>query len=110
MSFEKNGEPLMLKFSRRDVFVGAGLASALGINCRLTVVSPAQARRPMRERVFYTYKVGSVEVTTLYDGIWKKPPRIIASKMMVCRAHFTFLGTGSVAKDGSGYAFTPVTA
>jgi hypothetical protein len=54
-------------------------------------------------------KVGSVEVTTLYDGIWKKPPRIFASKMLVCRAHFAFLGTGSVAKNGSGYAFTPVT-
>jgi glyoxylase-like metal-dependent hydrolase (beta-lactamase superfamily II) len=36
--------------------------------------------------------------------------RVIAEKMMICGAHFPFPGAGSFAKDGSGYAFTPVKA
>jgi len=36
--------------------------------------------------------------------------RIIADKMMICGAHFPFPGAGAFAKDGSGYAFTPVAA
>ena len=29
---------------------------------------------------------------------------------MICGAHFPFPGAGALAKDGSGYAFTPVKA
>lgn len=36
--------------------------------------------------------------------------RVIADKMMVCGAHFPFPGAGSFTKDGSAYAFSPVTA
>jgi glyoxylase-like metal-dependent hydrolase (beta-lactamase superfamily II) len=64
----------MLRMSRRDVVVGAGLATALGLNYRLAIVRPAHAQEPPDPtRGFYRYKVGSVEVTALYDGIWKKP-------------------------------------
>jgi glyoxylase-like metal-dependent hydrolase (beta-lactamase superfamily II) len=64
----------MLNVSRRDVVIGAGLAAALGLNHRLVIVSPAQAQpMPGPEKGVYKYKVGSVEVTALYDGIWKKP-------------------------------------
>ncbi len=62
----------MLNMSRRDVVIGAGLAAALGLNYRL--VMPAQAQpMPDPSKGFYKYKVGLVEVTALYDGIWKKP-------------------------------------
>jgi glyoxylase-like metal-dependent hydrolase (beta-lactamase superfamily II) len=62
----------MLNMSRRDVVIGAGLAAALGLNYRL--VMPAQAQpMPDPAKGFYKYKVGTVEVTALYDGIWKKP-------------------------------------
>ena len=65
----------MLHMSRRDVVVGRGA-------CHRTrpkfIVSlswrPAHAqRRPDAGKGFHKYKVGSVEVTALYDGIWKKP-------------------------------------
>jgi glyoxylase-like metal-dependent hydrolase (beta-lactamase superfamily II) len=64
----------MLTISRRDVVVGAGLAAALGLDRRLAIVGPALAQpAPDEGKGFYTYKVGSVEVTALYDGVWKKP-------------------------------------
>src|SRR6476619_140557 len=73
MRFGKGGL-LMLPMSRREVVVGAGLATALGLNHRLAIVRPAQAQEPSdATKGFYRYKVGSVEVTALYDGIWKKP-------------------------------------
>ena len=36
--------------------------------------------------------------------------RVIADKMVICGAHFPFPGAGTFAKDGAGYAFTPVKA
>jgi glyoxylase-like metal-dependent hydrolase (beta-lactamase superfamily II) len=63
----------MLNMSRRDVVIGAGLAAAFGLNDRLGMVVPAQAAAPEPGKGFHKYKVGSVEVTALYDGIWKKP-------------------------------------
>jgi len=71
----------MLNFSRRDFVVSAGLAAALGINTRL-VVGPAYAQKtPDPQKPFVTYKVGSAEVTAIYDGIWEKPhdPAFIAN-------------------------------
>ena len=64
----------MLCLTRREVVIGATLAAALGLNSRITIVGPAQAQ-PMPDpgKGFHKYKVGSVEVTALYDGIWKKP-------------------------------------
>jgi glyoxylase-like metal-dependent hydrolase (beta-lactamase superfamily II) len=64
----------MLNMSRRDVVISAGLAAALGLNSRLAIVTPAQAQKtPDPTKGFYKYKVGSAEVTALYDGIWEKP-------------------------------------
>src|SRR6267142_6152421 len=64
----------MLNMSRRDVVVSAGLAAALGLNSRLSIVGTARAQpAPDAGKGFYKYKIGSVEVTALYDGIWKKP-------------------------------------
>src|SRR5215813_9218335 len=71
----------MLNFSRRDFVVSAGLAAALGLNTRL-VIGPAYAQKtPDPPKPFVTYKVGSAEVTALYDGIWEKPhdPAFIAN-------------------------------
>jgi glyoxylase-like metal-dependent hydrolase (beta-lactamase superfamily II) len=71
----------MLNVSRRDFVVSAGLAAALGLNARL-VVGPAYAQKtPDPAKSFVTYKVGSAEVTAIYDGIWEKPhdPAFIAN-------------------------------
>jgi glyoxylase-like metal-dependent hydrolase (beta-lactamase superfamily II) len=64
----------MRNTSRREIVIGAGLATALGLTSRLTYVTPAWAQpAPGPGTGVYKYKIGSVEVTALYDGIWKKP-------------------------------------
>ena len=64
----------MTHISRREVMIGAGLAAAFGIDKRLAFIGPASAETPLEPSVgHYTYKVGSIEVTALYDGIWRKP-------------------------------------
>ena len=70
----------MPQLSRRDFVVSTALAGALGLNARL--VAPAFAQKtPDPAKGFTTYKIGSAEVTALYDGIWEKPhdPAFIAN-------------------------------
>ena len=62
----------MLEISRRDFVVSTALAAALGLPARLAV-SPAFAQKtPDPTKPFVTYKVGTAEVTAIYDGIWEK--------------------------------------
>ena len=60
--------------TRRTVLRSATAAAAFGLAGRLEFVSPAFATTPVEPAVgFYKYKVGSIEVTAIYDGIWRKP-------------------------------------
>jgi glyoxylase-like metal-dependent hydrolase (beta-lactamase superfamily II) len=71
----------MLNMSRRDFVASTALATALGLSARL-VVSPALAQKTADPaKPFVTYKVGTAEVTAIYDGIWEKPhdPAFIAN-------------------------------
>jgi glyoxylase-like metal-dependent hydrolase (beta-lactamase superfamily II) len=62
----------MEDLSRRRFVISTGLATALGLNARL-VVSPAFAQQtPDPAKGYVSYKVGTAEVTALYDGIWEK--------------------------------------
>lgn len=63
----------MFKLSRRDFVITAGLAAALGLNGRLGVVPAFAQKTPDPAPSFVTYKVGSAEVTAIYDGIWERP-------------------------------------
>lgn len=68
-----DGDIPMIDLSRRDFAVSTTLALALGFGGR-RLVAPAMAQGPAPSaKGFHKYKVGSVEVTALYDGIWKKP-------------------------------------
>src|SRR6266550_2138498 len=63
----------MLSLSRRSFMVSTALAAAVGLDARL-MISPAFAQRTADPiKGFYKYKVGAIEVTALYDGIWEKP-------------------------------------
>jgi hypothetical protein len=64
----------MLPMSRRGVLASAVVAAAFGLSRRLEFVSPAHALTPLEPTTgFYRYKVGDIEVTAVYDGIWRKP-------------------------------------
>jgi glyoxylase-like metal-dependent hydrolase (beta-lactamase superfamily II) len=64
----------MPEMSRRSIIAATGLAAAFGLNRHLAILGPAWAQpAPGPGKGVYRYKVGSIEVTALYDGIWKKP-------------------------------------
>jgi glyoxylase-like metal-dependent hydrolase (beta-lactamase superfamily II) len=70
----------MLNLSRREFVASTAMAAALGLNARLVMPAFAQ-KTPDPGKPFVTYKVGSAEVTAMYDGIWEKPhdPGFIAN-------------------------------
>ena len=68
----------MLTVSRRGLLASAAATAAataaFGLNKKLNFVSPVHADTPLEPTTgFYKYKVGSIEVTAVYDGIWRKP-------------------------------------
>lgn len=63
----------MLNLSRRKFVISAAFAAALGLDERLVFAPAAHAQQtPDPAKGFHKYKVGSIEVTALYDGIWEK--------------------------------------
>ncbi|MEW6629285.1 MAG: MBL fold metallo-hydrolase [Pseudomonadota bacterium] len=72
----------MFNMTRRMVLGSAAAAAAFGIAGKLEFAPAAYAETPVEPLVgFYKYKVGSLEVTAIYDGIWRKPhdPAFIAN-------------------------------
>lgn len=64
----------MSMLSRRAALASASLAAAFGLTGQTFVIAPALAQKTPDPGVGYRrYKVGSIEVTALYDGIWEKP-------------------------------------
>jgi len=65
----------MFIMSRRGILASAAVAAAFGLHGKkLALVGPAHAEAPLEPaNGVYKYKVGSIEVTTVYDGIWRKP-------------------------------------
>ena len=65
----------MFIMSRRGILASVAVAAAFGLHGKkLAFVGPAHAEAPLEPvNGVYKYKVGSIEVTTVYDGIWRKP-------------------------------------
>ncbi|TGP21640.1 MULTISPECIES: MBL fold metallo-hydrolase [unclassified Mesorhizobium] len=64
----------MFNITRRMVLGSAAAAAAFGIAGKLEFASAAHAHTPVEPPIgFHKYKVGSLEVTAVYDGIWRKP-------------------------------------
>jgi glyoxylase-like metal-dependent hydrolase (beta-lactamase superfamily II) len=64
----------MSELSRRSVVVGAAAASAaFGLDGPLEFLPSAHAKQPTVAKPFHTFKVGDIEVTTIYDGFNKRP-------------------------------------
>ncbi|NTS31419.1 MBL fold metallo-hydrolase [Phyllobacterium sp. BT25] len=64
----------MFDITRRTVLGAAASAAAFGLARKLEVTLPARAEAQVEPATgFYKYTVGSIEVTAIYDGIWRKP-------------------------------------
>lgn len=66
----------MQSISRRGFVISAAAAgAAFGLNGPLEFISPAFAQKPdpsLLEKGFVKFKVGDIEVTQVFDGIWNK--------------------------------------
>jgi len=67
----------MHSISRRGFVISAATAGAVfGLNRPLEFVAPAFAQAPNAGQVdkgFVKFKVGDIQVTQIYDGVWEKP-------------------------------------
>lgn len=63
----------MSNFSRREVIVSATAAAAvLGARGPVAFIGSAVAKEAMAKG-FHNFKVGDIDVTTVFDGTWEKP-------------------------------------
>jgi len=63
----------MFEISRRDLVLGAaGAFAAFGLTRPIAFIGAAQAQTAPTQG-FLKYKVGDIEVISLYDGVWEKP-------------------------------------
>ena len=63
----------MLNMSRRGLLASAALGAAFGLSRKVAPLHRSGAS-PVEPTVgFYKYTVGDIEVTAIYDGIWRKP-------------------------------------
>jgi len=60
----------MIKSSRRQFLASSAGVAALGLTGQFAFLPSAQAM-DLRKNGHYTYKVGDVEVISIYDGIWQ---------------------------------------
>ena len=67
----------MQSISRRGFVISAAAAGTVfGLDGPLEFITPAfaqQPNQPLLDKGFVKFKVGDIEVTQLYDGIWEKP-------------------------------------
>jgi hypothetical protein len=62
----------MFEISRRDlVLSAAGAYVAFGLSKSITFIGAAEAQQTPAQG-FRKYKVGDIEVISLYDGVWEK--------------------------------------
>lgn len=60
----------MIKTSRRQFLASSAGVAALGLTGQLAFLPSAQAA-DVRKKGHYSYKVGDIEVISIYDGVWQ---------------------------------------
>ena len=60
----------MITSTRRQFLASTAGAAALGLGGQLAFLPSAQAA-DLRKKGHYTYKIGDIEVTSIYDGVWQ---------------------------------------
>ena len=62
-----------METTRRGFLASAAGVSALGLTGSLTFLPTAMAA-DVREKGYYSWKVGEIEVISIYDGVWRREP------------------------------------
>jgi len=60
----------MINGTRREFLASSAGVAALGLSGQFAFLPSAQAA-DLREKGHYTYNVGDIEVTSIYDGVWQ---------------------------------------
>ena len=60
----------MINTKRRQFLASSAGVAALGLTGQLAFLPSAQAA-DVRKKGFYSYKVGDIEVVSIYDGVWQ---------------------------------------
>jgi glyoxylase-like metal-dependent hydrolase (beta-lactamase superfamily II) len=63
----------MIDLSRRTLVLSSAFAAAFGLSGKFAVLTACAQSPDAAAKGFHKYRVGSVEVTALYDGMWAKP-------------------------------------
>jgi len=64
----------MFQISRRDLVLGASAAYAIfGLSKPIAFIGAAEAQQMPPGPGFKKYKIGDIELFSLYDGLWEKP-------------------------------------
>lgn len=63
----------MSNVTRRTLLATGAGVSALGLAGSLAFLAPAQAA-DLRDKGHYSYRIGDIEVISIYDGIWRVEP------------------------------------
>jgi len=61
----------MIETTRRDVILSAAATAALGLAGPLAF-APAARAADARDKGFVTFRIGDIECTSIYDGIWQR--------------------------------------
>ncbi len=60
----------MVNATRREFLASSAGVAALGLSGQVAFLSSAEAA-DLREKGYYSYTVGDIEVTSIYDGVWQ---------------------------------------
>ena len=60
----------MIKTTRRQFLASSAGVAALGLTGQFAFLPSAQAA-DLRKKGHYSYKVGDIEVISIYDGVWQ---------------------------------------
>ena len=97
----------MYEITRRELIISsAAAAGVLGLNGRLAFLGVAHAQKAV-EQGFYRYKVGTIEVTALYDGVWEKSHDPAFIKNVTVDETKAALAAGGLTTDFVTIPFTP---
>ena len=102
----------MIEFNRRDFIVSASLATlALGLDKRTVFLgaSPAAAATAA-EQGFHNFKLGDIDMTAIYDGVWQKAHDEKFIKGVSIEATKKALADAGIANDSIPITFSVMAA